>query len=71
MRPHLDFLIDLARSFSLSVSEEHIRMVQQEHAVVYEAIEARDGDGARERMRAHIENARQRVFFGTRGNGPS
>lgn len=66
LRPHLDFLIDLARSFSLSVSEEHIKMVQQEHAVVYEAIEARDGDGARERMRAHIENARQRVFFGTR-----
>jgi GntR family transcriptional regulator, transcriptional repressor for pyruvate dehydrogenase complex len=69
LRPHLDFLIDLARSFSLSVSEEHIKMVHQEHAVVLEAIEARDGDGARERMRVHIENARQRVFFGTRRPG--
>lgn len=65
LRPHLDFLIDLARSFSLSVSREHIEKVQHEHAVVYEAIAARDGPGARERMRAHIANARQRVFFGT------
>ena len=40
--------------------------MQQEHAVVYEAIAARDGPAARERMRTHIENARQRVFFGTR-----
>ena len=69
LKPHLDFLIDLARSFSLSVSDEHIRKVQQEHAVVYEAIAARDGPAARERMRTHIENARQRVFFGTAG-GP-
>ena len=65
LRPHLDFLIDLARSFSLSVSDEHLRKVQAEHAVVYAAIAAGDGPAARERMRAHIENARQRVFFGT------
>lgn len=64
LKPHLDFLIDLARSFSMSVSEEHIRMVQEEHAVVCAAIEARDGEGARDRMRAHIQKARDRVFFG-------
>ena len=64
LRSHLDFLIDLARSFSLSVSDEHLRKVQEEHAVVYQAIVARDGVAARERMRTHIDNARQRVFFG-------
>jgi len=71
LRPHLDFLIDLARSFSLSISAEHLRMVQEEHAVVYEAIAARNGVEARDRMRRHISNAEQRVFFGTRPGSTS
>lgn len=64
LRPHLNFLIDLARSFSMSRSEEHVRMVQKEHAAIYDAIDAKDGPAARERMRAHIQKARDHVFFG-------
>jgi DNA-binding FadR family transcriptional regulator len=65
LRPHLDFQIDLARSFSLSISAEHLEMVQQEHAVIFQAIAARNGPEARERMRRHINNAEHRIFFGT------
>ncbi|MGO4725085.1 MULTISPECIES: FadR/GntR family transcriptional regulator [unclassified Inquilinus] len=64
VRPHLDYVIDLARSFSMLHSGEHLAMVQREHAAVYEAI--RDGDAvkAREAMQAHIRNAQERVFDG-------
>lgn len=64
VRPHVDYVIDLARSFSVLHSAEHLAMVQREHAAVYEAI--RDGDGvrAREAMQAHIRNAQERVFDG-------
>lgn len=64
VRPHLDYVIDLARSFSVLHSAGHLAMVQREHAAVYEAI--RDGDAvkAREAMQAHIRNAQERVFDG-------
>lgn len=64
VRPQIDFLIDLARSFSVLQSAEHLAMVQREHAAIFEAI--RDGDGvkAREAMQAHIRNAQERVFDG-------
>lgn len=64
VRPHLDYVIDLARSFSMLHSAGHLAMVQREHAAVYEAI--RDGDAvkAREAMQAHIRNAQERVFDG-------
>lgn len=66
LRPHLNFLIDLARSFSISVSMEHLLRVQAEHEKVYRAIEKRDSEGARESMREHIGNAQRRVFEGAR-----
>ena len=64
VRSQVDFVIDLARSFSVLQSAEHLAMVQREHAAVFEAI--RDGDGvrAREAMQAHIRNAQERVFDG-------
>lgn len=64
LRPHLNFLIDLARSFSISVSNEHLLMVQAEHADVAAAIERADPPGARDAMRRHIERAQRRVFIG-------
>lgn len=67
LRPHLNFLIDLARSFSISVSAEHLLMVQSEHAAVYQAIASRDANAARDHMRVHITNAQKRVFVGNQG----
>lgn len=65
VQPHLGFVIDLARSFSILGTGEHLAMVQGEHTAVYEAIVKRDPEGARASMRAHIAAAQERVFFGT------
>ncbi len=66
LKSHLNFLIDLARTFSRSASYSHLQAVQGDHASIFEAIERRDAEGAREAMRKHIINAQQRVFFGRR-----
>lgn len=52
----------LARSMSLQRSKQRMRKVQAEHVVILEAIRAEDVEGAREAMRAHIDNARARIL---------
>jgi GntR family transcriptional regulator, transcriptional repressor for pyruvate dehydrogenase complex len=64
MRTPIEFAINLARSLALTRTREHLLTVQAEHVVMFEAIEARDKGAARLAMRAHIENARLRVFEG-------
>lgn len=64
VQPHLNFVIDLARSFSILGNSAHLTMVQNEHSAIYEAIARHDAEGARAAMRAHIVAARDRVFFG-------
>lgn len=64
IQPHLNFVIDLARSFSILGNPAHVAMVQNEHSAIFEAIARRDPDGARGAMRRHIVAARDRVFFG-------
>jgi GntR family transcriptional repressor for pyruvate dehydrogenase complex len=54
--------MQLARSLSLRRSTERLRVVQQEHIRIYEAIKAEDPALAREAMRGHIDNARIRVL---------
>jgi DNA-binding GntR family transcriptional regulator len=44
-----------------------LRIVQAEHVVLLQAIEARDKEGARTAMRRHIENTCKRVFEGPGG----
>jgi len=61
---HMGFVIDLARSFTISASREYVGMVQQEHAAIYQAIAKHDPDAARKAMQDHIAAARDRVFFG-------
>jgi len=65
MRPQILAGMNLARSLSLSHSDTRTRLVQDEHRALLAAISARDANGARRAMRAHIENARARVFEGT------
>jgi DNA-binding FadR family transcriptional regulator len=64
VRPHLDFVIDLARSLALQHSQQHVKMVHQEHAAIFFAIRDGDADGARRAMQTHIRNARHRMFEG-------
>jgi GntR family transcriptional regulator, transcriptional repressor for pyruvate dehydrogenase complex len=67
MRLPIEFAINLARSLTLTRPLEHLRTVQNEHVVLFEAIEARDEHAARHAMRAHVENACSRVFEGPGG----
>lgn len=64
IQEHLAFTIDLARSFSIRRSVEHLAMVQNEHRAIFEAITDKDADAARSATRLHISNARARVFEG-------
>lgn len=64
LEPHVAFGMNLARNLSLLRPTARLRIVQDEHEVIVEAIEARDPEGARRAMVTHIENARRRVFEG-------
>jgi GntR family transcriptional regulator, transcriptional repressor for pyruvate dehydrogenase complex len=69
MRTPIEFAINLARSLTLTRPLDHLRTVQTEHVVLFQAIEARDKDAARAAMRRHIENTCKRVFDGPGGDG--
>jgi DNA-binding FadR family transcriptional regulator len=67
MRMPIEFAINLARSLTLIRPLEHLRAVQTEHVMMFEAIEAGDKDAARLAMRTHIEDACRRIFEGPGG----
>lgn len=56
--------MNLTRNLSLTKPQDRLRLVQSEHYDIFDAIKARDSDAARSAMRAHIENARKRIFEG-------
>ena len=60
--------MNLARNLSLLRPAARLRIVQDEHEVIVEAIEARDPAPGATAMEAHVENARRRVFEGTQPN---
>ena len=68
LEPHVAFGMNLARNLSLLRPAARLRIVQREHEIIVEAIEARDATRARNAMEAHVENARRRVFEGTQPN---
>lgn len=65
MRANILTGMNLTRSLSLTKPEERMQLVQREHYAIFDAINDRDADAARLAMRAHVENARTRVFEGT------
>ncbi len=54
--------MNLMRNLSLLKSAERQELVQAEHAAIVAAIKARNADAAGSAMRAHLENARNRMF---------
>lgn len=64
MRESIDFTIGLSRSLSLTFPQRRLKMVQDEHARIFDAIQTGKGNKAREAMRAHMTNACHRVFDG-------
>ncbi|KKX33353.1 FadR/GntR family transcriptional regulator [Rhizobium sp. LC145] len=63
-RPHFAIGHSVTRSLSLKRTPDQIRSVQDEHAVIVEAIFARQETEAYQAMKAHILNARARMFQG-------
>ncbi|PWR00541.1 FadR family transcriptional regulator [Leucothrix pacifica] len=56
--------MNLTRNLSLMKPKTRLELVQQEHREIIEAIIEGDAPAARDAMRRHIDNARQRVFDG-------
>ena len=54
--------MNVTRNLSLLQPQGRLALVQQEHSRILDAIRAQSPDDARAAMRAHIENARQRMF---------
>jgi GntR family transcriptional regulator, transcriptional repressor for pyruvate dehydrogenase complex len=54
--------IKITRSLSLTRNKKRLPLVQDEHRRVVEAIRECDGEQAREAMRVHISNAKNRVL---------
>jgi DNA-binding FadR family transcriptional regulator len=64
VQSHLNFVIDLSRTFLALHSAEHMARVQREHTAIYEAIRGGDGPAARLAMQTHVRNAQERLFEG-------
>ena len=58
--------MNLTRNLSLMAPKERLRLVQDEHLAIVEAIAEQDGERAEAAMRSHIDKARHRMFEGTR-----
>lgn len=66
-RPHFTVGMSLTRSLSLKRTPQHVRIVQDEHQAIVEAILARREAAAHDAMKIHILNARARMFQGVGG----
>ncbi|WP_298822781.1 FadR/GntR family transcriptional regulator [uncultured Roseibium sp.] len=64
MKPNILTGMNLTRNLSLTKPQDRMKLVQAEHYEIFEAIEKGDRGAARNAMRAHVENARKRIFEG-------
>jgi DNA-binding FadR family transcriptional regulator len=64
LRAHIDAGMQITRTLSLQRPTARLRLVQDEHAAILAAVQKGRGRLAREAMRAHIGNARRRMFEG-------
>jgi DNA-binding FadR family transcriptional regulator len=69
LQAHIALGMNLTRNLSMLRTAARLRLVQDEHAAIVSAIEARDACAARAAMETHIENARCRMFEGAPDNG--
>jgi GntR family transcriptional repressor for pyruvate dehydrogenase complex len=69
LQTHIGAGMQLSRNLSLLGTEARLRLVQEEHVAILEAIESRDSLHARAAMEIHINNARYRMFQGVSETG--
>ena len=65
MREAVMIGMTITRNFAFLRTTERLVELHREHERIFEAIVARDPDGAREAMRDHLGNAMRRAFEGT------
>lgn len=56
--------MNLTRNLSLKASDTRLKLVQDEHLAIVDAIENKDAESAEKSMRIHLESARRRMFEG-------
>jgi GntR family transcriptional regulator, transcriptional repressor for pyruvate dehydrogenase complex len=61
---HIAVGMNITRHLTRMRTPAHIRIVQDEHVAVVDAIRRRDAKSAAEAMRQHVLNARERMFAG-------
>ena len=64
LQAHIGAGMHLSRNLSMLRTEARLRLVQEEHVAILEAIAAHDSLRARAAMETHINNARYRMFQG-------
>src|SRR5262245_58940364 len=62
LQAHIGAGMNLSRNLSMLRTESRLRLVQEEHIAILEAVEARDSLRARAAMEIHVNNARYRMF---------
>lgn len=62
LQPHIVYGMNLTRNLSMLRTAERVRLVQDEHRAIIDAIVARQPDAARKAMYEHLDNARRRMF---------
>lgn len=65
IRPHILFGMNISKTLSKGAYRRHARKSFEEHMLIVKAIRQQDGDSARDAMRAHLGNARDRIFNGS------
>ncbi|MBI1203562.1 MAG: FCD domain-containing protein [Rhodopseudomonas sp.] len=64
LHAHIVFGMNLLRNLSLLRTAQRLRLVQNEHRAIVDAITASEPQAARIAMQTHIDNARRRMFDG-------
>lgn len=64
LHSHIVFGMNLLRNLSLLRTAQRLRLVQDEHRAILDAVAASDPQAARAAMQNHIDNARGRMFDG-------
>lgn len=64
LRPSIQEGLNITRNLSLLHSESRLNLVQKEHLEILEAIRTGESDRARSSMKAHLTNAKNRMFEG-------
>lgn len=62
MHDSIDQGMKLAHRLSWTDNKDRLRVLLDEHLPIFEAIAARDSEAAREAMRHHVENSRDRIL---------